>query len=158
MTTFSLATAGIAFVMALLIGRPLIVWLRARAYGKAISEEGPQTHHTKAGTPTMGGLMIFSTVAVLTLATNVVGRESILLPLMTILALGVIGLIDDMGTIVGRAQAGLGWRLKIGLLFLFSVIASLVLYFALDVENVNVPWAGQYSLGPIYIVIAVVTI
>ena len=158
MTTFSLATAGIAFVMALLIGRPLIVWLRARAYGKAISDVGPQTHHIKAGTPTMGGLMIFSTVAVLTLATNVVGRESILLPLMTILALGVIGLIDDMGTIVGRAQAGLGWQLKIGLLLLFSIIAALVLYFALDVENVNIPWGGQHSLGPIYIVIAIVTI
>ena len=91
MTTFSLATAGLAFLLALAIGRPMIKWLRTRSLGKAISDEGPQTHHVKAGTPTMGGLIIFITVAILTVATNVVDRESILLPLAAILVLGGIG-------------------------------------------------------------------
>jgi phospho-N-acetylmuramoyl-pentapeptide-transferase len=158
MTTFSLATAGIAFLIALALGPFLIRWLQSRSLGKAISDEGPQTHHVKAGTPTMGGLLIFFTVIGLTLATNVVDRESILLPLFTIVVLGGIGAIDDMGTIVGNSYAGLSWRLKVFLIFLFALGASLVLFFALDIESINIPWAGSYDLGPIYILIAIVTI
>ena len=158
MTGFSLATAGFAFVIALVVGRPLIAWLRTQKLGKAISDEGPHTHHVKAGTPTMGGLMIFVTVAVLTLATNVVGRESILLPLVGIVVLGTVGLIDDMGSIVDRVQAGLSWRIKVVTVALFAIGASLVLFFELDVDSVNVPWAGSYSLGAAYIPIAIITI
>ncbi len=158
MISFSIATAGLAFVLTWIIGRPLIGWLQRRQLGKAISSEGPHTHHKKAGTPTMGGLMIFASVAVLTVTTNLVGRESILLPLAAIVALGGIGALDDMGSILGRVQQGLSWRLKLGLLALFSLIAALVLYYALDVERVNVPWTEGYSLGVFYIPIAMVTI
>ena len=158
MTAFSLATAGFAFLMALAIGWPLVRWLEARKLGKRISDEGPQTHHTKAGTPTMGGLMIFTTVAVLTLATNVVGRESILLPLLGIVALGTLGMIDDLGSVVGRAPGGLSWRLKLVALSVFALAAALVLYYALDTESINVPWAGSFSLGAVYIPIAMGTI
>ena len=158
MTAFSLATAGLAFLMALAIGWPLVRWLEARKLGKRISDEGPQTHHTKAGTPTMGGLMIFTTVAVLTLATNVVGRESILLPLLGIVALGTLGMIDDLGSVVGRAPGGLSWRLKLVALSVFALAAALVLYYALDTESINVPWAGSFSLGAVYIPIAMGTI
>lgn len=155
MTTFSLATAGIAFIIALAVGRPLLAFLRRRQLGKAISDEGPHTHHIKAGTPTMGGLMIFATVAALTLATNVVDRESILLPLIAIVVLGSIGLLDDLGTLHGRVQAGLSWRIKLGLLLAFALGAALVLFYALDTESINIPWAGQHSLGEFYIPIAV---
>ena len=158
MTTFSLATAGIAFLIALAVGPFLIRWLQSRALGKAISDEGPDTHHVKAGTPTMGGLLIFFTIIALTLTTNVVNRESILLPLFTIVILGGIGAIDDLGTIAGRSYTGLTWRLKVLLLFLFALGASLVLFFALDIESINVPWAGSFNLGPAYILIAIVTI
>ncbi len=106
----------------------------------------------------MGGLMIFATVAVLTVATNVVGRESILLPLAGILVLGSVGLIDDLGSIVNRAQTGLSWRFKVVSVALFAIGASLVLFFALDIENINIPWAGSHSLGAAYIPIAIITI
>ena len=158
MTTFSLATAGIAFVIALAIGKPLLNYLRVRQIGKAISDEGPDSHHVKAGTPTMGGLMIFATVAILTLATNVVGRESILLPLVGIVVLGTVGLLDDLGTLQGRAQFALSWRIKVVLLVAFALGAALVLFYALDTESINIPWSGQHALGPIYIPIAVVVI
>ncbi len=158
MTTFSLATAGFAFLIALAIGRPIIQWLTARSFGKAISDEGPATHHVKAGTPTMGGLIIFLTVAVMTLATNVVNRESILLPLVAILVLGGVGAIDDMGSLVDRSYKGLSWRLKVAILVTFAVSAALVLFFALNIESLNVPWAGSFDLGAAYIPIAVITI
>ena len=159
MTTFSLATAALAFLLALALGRVLIPWLQRQRLGKAISDEGPQTHQIKAGTPTMGGLIFAVTIVILTLATNVVDRESILLPLGAIVFLGALGAVDDLGSLLGRGfRHALSWRLKIALLVAFSVVAGLILYFALDVESINVPWAGSFRLGPGYIVIAVLTI
>ena len=160
MTTFSLGTAGIAFVLALVIGGPTIAWIRRRGFGKAISEEGPGTHHVKSGTPTMGGIIFIVAIVVLTIAANLVegDRWSILLPLMGVVGLAALGWLDDTGTLVGRAQSGLSWRIKFALLGLFSVGVGLVLYFGLDVRSLNVPWAGQFDLGPIYVVIAAVVV
>ena len=160
MTTFSLATAGIAFALALVLGRPLIGWIQRRGLGKAISAEGPATHLVKEGTPTMGGLIFVAAIVILTAAANLVegDRWSILLPLVSVLALAALGYLDDTGTIVGRIQGGLSWRLKFALLGLFSLAVGLVLYFALDVQSLNIPWAGQFALGPVYIVIAALTV
>ena len=160
MTTFSLATAGIAFALALALGRPLIGWIQRRGLGKAISAEGPATHLVKEGTPTMGGLIFVAAIVILTAAANLVegDRWSILLPLVSVLALAALGYLDDTGTIVGRIQGGLSWRLKFALLGLFSLAVGLVLYFALDVQSLNIPWAGQFALGPVYIVIAALTV
>ena len=156
MTTFSLATAGIAFALALAIGGPMINWIRQRGFGKAISDEGPGTHFVKEGTPTMGGVIFIVAIIILTIAANLVegDRWSILLPLVGVVSLAALGYLDDTGTLVGRVQSGLSWRLKFLLLALFAVGVGCVLYFALDVQSLNVPWAGRFALGPIYIVIA----
>ena len=160
MTTFSLATAGIAFAIALAIGPFVIRWLQARSGGKSISDEGPQTHQVKAGTPTMGGIIFLIPIVVLTIATNLAGgdRWSILLPLVGAVALGALGYIDDTGTLIGRVQQGLSWRIKFALLLGFSIGVGVVLYFALDVQSLNLPWAGKFELGPGYILIAAVTV
>ena len=160
MTTFSLVTAGITFFVAVMIGPPAIQWLRDRKFGKAISEEGPRTHRVKAGTPTMGGIIFLAAIAIMTICANLAegDRWSILLPLAGIATLGAIGFVDDSGTLLGRAQSGLSWRLKFALLGLFSAAVGLVLYFALDVQSLNVPWAGSFELGPAYIAIAAVTV
>lgn len=160
MTTFSLGTAGLAFVLALIIGGPMIAWIQRRGFGKAISEEGPGTHHVKAGTPTMGGIIFITAIVILTIAANLVegDRWSILLPLVGVVALAALGWLDDTGTLVGRVQSGLSWRIKFALLGLFSIGVGLVLYFGLDVRSLNVPWAGQFDLGPIYVVIAAVVV
>lgn len=160
MTTFSLGTAGLAFVFALAIGGPMIAWIQRRGFGKAISEEGPGTHHVKSGTPTMGGIIFIAAIVVLTIAANLVegDRWSILLPLMGVVGLAALGWLDDTGTLVGRVQSGLSWRIKFALLGLFSVGVGLVLYFGLEVRSLNVPWAGQFDLGPVYVVIAAVVV
>ena len=160
MTTFSLATAGIAFILALAIGRPVIRWTLRRGLGKAISDEGPAGHIVKEGTPTMGGIIFVVAIVVLTIVANLVegDRWSILLPLVGVLALALLGYVDDTGTILGRVQGGLSWRLKFALIGVFSLAVGLVLYFALDVQSLNVPWVGQFALGPAYIVIATLTV
>jgi phospho-N-acetylmuramoyl-pentapeptide-transferase len=106
----------------------------------------------------MGGVLIFTLVLPITLAANITGRLSILLPLGTIVAAGLLGLVDDLRTIIGRARTGLNKRLKVLLLTALSLTAVLVLYFALDVQDVKIPWAGQFDLGPAYIPLAIIII
>ncbi len=149
---------AMAFVLSVAMGQPLVQFLRRRGLGKEISSDGPPSHLTKAGTPTMGGVLIFALVLPITLAANILDRLSILLPLGTIVAAGLLGLVDDLRTIIGKARTGLNKRLKVLLLTTLSLTAALVLYFALDVQDVKIPWAGQFDLGPAYIPLAIIII
>ena len=149
---------AMAFVVSVVVGQPLVEFLRRRGLGKEISSDGPPSHSTKAGTPTMGGVLIFAIALPITLAANIVDRLSILLPLGTIVAAGLLGMVDDLRTIVGRTRTGLNKRLKVFLLTVLGLTATLVLYFALDVQNVKIPWAGEFELGPGYIPLAVLII
>jgi phospho-N-acetylmuramoyl-pentapeptide-transferase len=157
----ALVVGMLAFAISLAVGEPLVRFLRRRGLGKEISSDGPASHQVKAGTPTMGGVLIFATVLPITLAANIVDRASILLPLGTIVAAGLLGLADDLTTIVGRSplargQLGIGIqrRLKIVLLALLGLTAALILYFPLEIHDVHVPWAGHFDIGPVYIPLA----
>jgi phospho-N-acetylmuramoyl-pentapeptide-transferase len=154
----ALMLGAMAFVLSVAMGQPLVEFLRRRGLGKEISSDGPSSHLTKAGTPTMGGVLIFALVLPITLAANILDRLSILLPLGTIVAAGLLGLVDDLRTIIGKARTGLNKRLKVLLLTTLSLTAALVLYFALDVQDVKIPWAGQFDLGPAYIPLAIIII
>ena len=156
---YSLLVGGVAFVIALVAGLPVVGMLRARKLGKAISDVGPSSHQIKEGTPTMGGLLIWGTVILVTVATNLVGRSSMLLPLGVLAVTLTIGFIDDLGTLTGNQRyGGLSWRVKFGLIGALAVGASLVVFFGLDAHSVNVPWAGSHDLGYIYLPIAVAVI
>ena len=89
----ALLVGGAAFLLSLILGRPTVAWLRTKKLGKLISEDAPSTHSVKTGTPTMGGIFIWATVAVVTLFTNLLifrdgglrlEHQSILLPLSLI--------------------------------------------------------------------------
>jgi len=157
----ALVVAMLAFAISLTAGEPLVRFLRRRGLGKEISSDGPASHQVKAGTPTMGGVLIFATVLPITLAANIIDRRSILLPLGTIVAAGLLGLADDLTTILGRSpltrgQLGIGIarRLKIVLLALLGLTAAFLLYFPLEIHDVHVPWAGHFEMGPVYIPLA----
>ena len=156
---YALLVGGCAFLVSLLVGRPVVAALRARKLGKAISEDAPSTHPVKTGTPTMGGLFIFGTVALVTIPTNLIGRRSMLLPLSVLLITMAIGMWDDRGTLVSRlGRVGLTWRLKFAMIAALSVGVAIVLYAGLDAHSVNIPWAGRRDLGLIYIAIAILTV
>lgn len=158
--TEALLTGSAAFVLALLAGGWVVRWLRRQRIGKAISEEGPSTHGVKAGTPTMGGLLIFGTVALVTIPTNLFDRLSILLPLGVVVSGLIVGALDDMGTLVDRfpSRRELSWRLKLLYQLGLATAVALILYFALEARSVNVPWLGGYELGLFYIPIAMATV
>ena len=157
----ALLSGGITFALTVGLGWPMLAYLRTLRTGKAISEDQPASHQTKAGTPTFGGFIIWApTLIVTALAVDWLDHRSILLPLGMIAATGAIGFVDDLGTLQERAwlRGGLSWRLKIALLTLLAAGAAWVLYGELEVESMNVPWLGSHALGPAYMIIAVVTI
>ena len=155
---FSLMMGGIAFIVALLLGRPVIALLRSRGVGKAISEDQPSTHGVKEGTPTMGGLFIFGAVALTTIPSNLFGRRSIMLPLTVVLITMGIGLFDDLGSLTGFARRALSWRLKFLLIGLLSAGVAWVLFDQLELSSINIPWAGQRDVGTVYLLIAFITV
>jgi phospho-N-acetylmuramoyl-pentapeptide-transferase len=154
---YALVVGASAFVVSLIAGEPLVRLLQRRGWGKAISADGPASHSVKAGTPTVGGLLIFGTVFLVTAPTNLFDKLSIFLPLGVIVAAGGLGLVDDLLTLEGRVQRALNKRLKLSLLFALAVGAALILYLGLDIESINLPHFGKYSIGPVYVLIAIIT-
>jgi phospho-N-acetylmuramoyl-pentapeptide-transferase len=162
---FSLTAGVLSFVVTWIIGQPLINYLRKRNLGKAANVWGPESHAVKAGTPTMGGLMIFATVflamTVSYLTAPLADRArgpSIFLPLGVMVVMGLVGLADDLLTLQGGKNKGLTWRLKFGVLLLVSVVSAYVLYDRLEIHSVNIPGVGQYDMGLIYIPVAMTTV
>jgi phospho-N-acetylmuramoyl-pentapeptide-transferase len=85
----------IAFVFMLIFGKPFIKWLKKKKYGDTAREEGPQSHFSKSGTPTMGGLLIIGAIIFSTLiAGNFTNKFIIFLFIITIL-FTTIGFYDD---------------------------------------------------------------
>ncbi len=155
----ALVSGVITFGLALVLGFPILRYLRYQKVGKNISEYQPESHQKKAGTPTFGGFMIWvPTAIVASVAVDWREHGSILLPIATIAIAGFVGFVDDLGTLQHRRQGGLSWRFKIAFLMVLGVAAAWVLYDKIEVEAINIPWAGHYKLGVWYIPIAVATI
>lgn len=151
--------AGVAtFVFALIIGEPIVRYLRRQKIGKEISEYLPE-HQGKAGTPTFGGFIIWlPTFIVTAVAVDWWDHQSILLPLGMIGLTAAAGFVDDLGTLQHRRQGGLSWRFKIAFTSLFALASAIVLYRYIEVESINIPYAGSYELGLAYIAIATIII
>lgn len=152
--SYALFVGTISFLIAMVWAPLLIRWLRTQKLGKQIRDEGPSSHHVKAGTPTMGGLLVFLTVFLVTVPLNLIGRLSILLPLGMIVACGTLGAVDDLMSLVGDARRGMAARFKFSWLALFALVGALVLYFGLGLRAINVPFVGRFDLGIAYIFIA----
>ena len=143
----ALVIGVIAFLLSMAMGRPTVAYLRRRKIGKAISAEGPQSHNIKAGTPTMGGILIFTTVLIVTAPFNLQERLSILLPFAMIAITGTIGWIDDLATLEGRARQGLSWRLKMVMLVVLGLTAGFILWKPLDIHGIAIPYRSFHDIG-----------
>ena len=160
--SFALTLGGIAFLLSVIWGRPLIRILKMLEIGDQIRIELRERHMTKMGTPTMGGLMILVPVVLITLVLNVVnlvGRTvigpSILLPLAVLISFAMLGALDDWQGIRGkRAEQGLGItaRQKLGLQLLITLGAALALRYLLGAPALILPALPfEIDLGLLYI-------
>ena len=106
-----------ALLIALLVGPAMIRRLSRDQIGQQIREDGPKSHFSKAGTPTMGGALILVAIAVATLLWADPRNRYIWIALLTTLAFGAIGWLDDYKKLVLRNSRGLAARYKYCLLY-----------------------------------------
>jgi phospho-N-acetylmuramoyl-pentapeptide-transferase len=160
--TYALLTGCVAAIISALAGVPFIALLRERKIGKAISAEGPETHLTKEGTPTMGGILIVAVALLVALAAAVPKDRAVLLPIAVALVFLVIGVWDDFGTLIDRGQREAhdrtGMIMKIGGFAITGIVAGYVLYDQIDAPRLLVPHYGSYDIGPGYVLIAIALI
>ncbi len=131
--------AGIAFLVTVALGSRFIEYLQVKKFGQFVREEGPQTHLVKAGTPTMGGVLM---LAGLLAALLVVARPNMatLTTLLLVSAVAGIGLYDDWQKISRRRSEGLSVKYKFLLLTLTVVLADvLALRYVGVTQNIILP-------------------
>ena len=126
--TFRTAAASLtALVIGLFVGPIMIRKLREFQIGQVIRQEGPATHRTKAGTPTMGGLLILTSVLVPTLLWADLTNAFIWIAVLATTAFGAIGFADDYLKIVRRSHHGLRPRYKLGWQVLVAIAVGTAL-------------------------------
>jgi len=162
--SMALALSGLSFMMSVIWGAPLLRILRHFKIGKIIRIEEPTRHMVKMGTPTMGGVMFIFPAVMLNLLLHaglLIGLDifghSVILPLLVMLAYGLLGAVDDWEGIRGPRR-GLGMRARTK--FFFQVLIALGAAYALK-YILRVPelfWftgPGAIDLGIFYIPLAV---
>ena len=124
--TFRTAAASVtALFISLVLGPWLIRRLRAFQIGQVIRQEGPQSHQVKAGTPTMGGLLILAAALVPTLLWADLTNVYVWVAVLATASFGAIGLIDDYLKITRRTSGGLRARQKMGLQIVVALLVGL---------------------------------
>jgi phospho-N-acetylmuramoyl-pentapeptide-transferase len=116
-----------AFLLSLLMGPWVIERLRAMQVKQYIREEGPKGHQKKAGTPTMGGVLIVASIVIPTLLWADLRNPYVLLATGATLAFGAIGFVDDYNKVVRKRNLGLRPRAKFSLQVLTCLVVGIVL-------------------------------
>lgn len=128
--TFRTAFASLtAMLIAMLIGPYVIEKLRQFQIGQYIREDGPQAHQAKAGTPTMGGILIIIAIIVPTLLWSDLSNPFVWIALLATVAFGAVGFTDDLMKIVHRRNLGLTVLQKAGLQTLIALGIAVALVF-----------------------------
>nr|MBU2813068.1 phospho-N-acetylmuramoyl-pentapeptide-transferase [Acidithiobacillus ferruginosus] len=117
-----------ALVLSLFIGPFFIARLRRYKIGQMVRNDGPETHLSKQGTPTMGGALILLVVILTTLLWSDLGNPLVWVAVLTTLAFGAIGFVDDWRKLRRQNSKGLSARAKYGLQSLVAFAAGGVLY------------------------------
>lgn len=150
-----------AFLICFLLGPWTIDRLKRMQIGQYIQDDGPETHHKKAGTPTMGGTLIILSVTVSSLLWMRWNNTYLWILLLVLLGYGAIGLYDDYITQVKKRNKGLSARKKFLLQCTLGFFASICMFLMPDFNTqLIVPFFKNLTpdLGPGYILFAMLVI
>jgi phospho-N-acetylmuramoyl-pentapeptide-transferase len=134
------AAGGMATAMflAFLFAPATIRWLRHLRFGQVVRQEGPESHLKKAGTPTMGGVLILTSTTVATLLWADLTSRYVLITLLVFIWLGVVGFLDDYLKVVRKRSEGLVGRYKlIGQGLIGVVVGAILLLWPLRTGDVG---------------------
>lgn len=149
-----------ALLLGLIIGPWFIGWLRVRqGKGQPIRSDGPQTHLAKVGTPTMGGLMILTSMTLSILLWMDLRNPFVWACLFVTLGFAAIGFLDDYDKVRKASTAGVPGRVRLLLEFVIAGIASWLIIRETGTQ-LYVPFFSNVAidLGPFYVVFAAFTI
>jgi len=152
-----------ALFISLLLGPIMIKKLSRKKIGQTVRDDGPQSHLSKAGTPTMGGAFILIAISVATLLWGNLENKYIWVTLLTTLGFGIVGWIDDYRKLVYKNSDGLAARWKYFWQSLVGLTAAIYLYTTatLDAETtLIIPFFKNVAinLGLLYILMAYLVI
>ncbi len=148
--TFRTALASLtALAICIAMGPRVIEWLRRLAIGQHIREVGPTWHEKKAGTPTMGGVLVIISVLVPTLLFADLSNPQIWVALFGLMSFGLIGFHDDFSKVRQARNLGLTARTK----FLLQVAAALIIGVLLSIMHLkglyttamNIPFFKEFK-------------
>ncbi|PJC36694.1 phospho-N-acetylmuramoyl-pentapeptide-transferase [Candidatus Peregrinibacteria bacterium CG_4_9_14_0_2_um_filter_53_11] len=161
----------LAFILVMLLTKPFYRILIKHGVRKQLRDTAAdggsasifnQLHASKSGTPTMGGVLIWLTVAIIVLISplaqwlglarfSLLNRNETYLPIFTLISTGLLGLLDDYLNIRGGKNKGLKVKPKFFWLTLFALAGGLWFYYKLGYDLIHIPGYGDLALGPWYI-------
>jgi len=162
--TFRTAAAAItAMLISFILGPWLIERMRQIKLGQFIREEGPKSHQQKAGTPTMGGILINVAILIPTILWADIFNPYIWIILFVTFAYGAIGFVDDYRKLVKKRNLGLTTKEKFTMQILVALAAGLAIAYLPSIHNnystvVTFPFLKHFALnlGPAYIGLIVI--
>jgi phospho-N-acetylmuramoyl-pentapeptide-transferase len=148
-----------ALGISLLVGRPMIRWLSSYKVGQVVRKDGPESHFSKAGTPTMGGTLMLVAIGISTLLWADLNNRFVWVVLLTTMGFGAIGFVDDYKKLVLSDPKGLAGRWKYFWQTVLGLGAACYLYFSAGTPGETallVPYLKDVSiqLGPLFILFA----
>ena len=150
-----------ALSVSFFLGPWLIALLTKKQIGQQIRSDGPSTHLSKAGTPTMGGVLILFSLTFATLLLADLTNAHVWLALGVTLGFGMVGFIDDYQKLTRHNSAGISGRQKLAAQFVIALVAAIVLAFLPGFSStVTVPFLKDVrpDLGWFYIPFATLVV
>lgn len=146
-TSRTLFASLTSLFLCILLGPWLIQKLREFQIGQHIREDGPKSHQKKAGTPTMGGILIVISIVVPTLLWADLRQLYCWIAMFALLAFGAIGFIDDYAKVMNKRNLGLTAKQKFAMQMLVAAVITGVLalmqYYGSYTTTLNVPFIKQ---------------
>ncbi len=145
LTLRAVLAAGTALAIGLMAGPALIRRLTELKIGQAVRSDGPASHLSKSGTPTMGGALILISIGVTTLLWADLSNRFIWVVLLVTLGFGWVGWIDDYRKVVHRNPKGMSAREKLLWQSLIALVAALYLAFAIAAPSTDRVWTLMWQ-------------
>jgi phospho-N-acetylmuramoyl-pentapeptide-transferase len=137
----------LAFTGVLLLGPIYIGLLQRLGFGKRIRTDGPEGHQVKAGTPTMGGMLMVVVVMFLAMAMRI--EDSVTLtPMLALVGVGILGAIDDY--VNARTGVGMRGRWKLIWQTAVALLAAFYVQRHFNITVLNVPFLGEVVVGALF--------
>lgn len=163
--TFRSAYAALtALLLVLIFGNLVIRWLQRLRFQEEIRDLGPESHRSKAGTPTMGGIIILGAVLVSMLLWGNFSNHYVLLLMGATVMLGALGFVDDYKKSILKNKNGVPARMKLAIQIVIALAVVLVIYlFPSDTKYTTqlfIPFFNEpvTDLGTIWLVFAMIVI